>query len=126
MADPEATLRCLFKFVGVRGFDPADISARSSFNAMRAVELKGAGKHLGLHGIRGNDPESLKVRRGVIGGYRELLSNKTTVEAKALLSAFGFTGSGCIDLAGSLSLHPPELEPPPKPSSWPARRHRLL
>lgn len=97
MADPEATIRSLFEFVGVHGFDPADIAARSSFDAMKAAEQGGTGKHLGLHGMQDNDPESAKVRRGLVGGYRGHLSKETIAKARALSSAFGFAESGFID-----------------------------
>jgi len=92
-ADPEATIRSLLAFVGVHGFDPADITMRSNFDAMKALELTGAGKHLGLHGMRDNDPASSKVRRGVVGGYRDHLTKETIANAKAVSNAFGFAGS---------------------------------
>jgi hypothetical protein len=43
-----------------------------------------------LHGIRGNDHDSMKVRRGVVKGYTDYLSENSMNTAREMAGKYGF------------------------------------
>lgn len=87
---PELFLPPLLNFVGARDYCLADIIQQSSFSAMQAVESEGANEKLRLHGLRDADPESLKVRKGHIRGYRDYLSADIIERADGIALKYGF------------------------------------
>jgi hypothetical protein len=78
-ADPEKTFRALLTAIGESSPDESAFTkalAFSNFENMKKLEAAGAfdSKILKPGDVR--DPESFKVRRGKVGGYREYLSNE--------------------------------------------------
>ena len=77
--DPEKAFREMLLFLGFHGIDES-ILARSvefaSFDNMKAMETTGQLDTGILSPGDPGDPESFKVRRGLVGGYREYLSSE--------------------------------------------------
>lgn len=71
--DPRAHLETFVRFalgdVDARAFDEA--LSFSTFERMRELEASGYFEDRMLRGARASDPESFKVRRGKVGGYKE-------------------------------------------------------
>ena len=90
-ADPEATLSRLLAFIGTPGSEAEvrEAVAFASFENMKRLE---SGDAFRLRGgrfaprDRGN-PESYKVRRGKVGGYRDYFSDEQVAEIDALVDA---------------------------------------
>lgn len=75
-ADTTATTRALLDWLGVGPADEtalAEAITASRFDAMRSLEASGTQSPRLEPGDLG-DPESFKLRRGVVGGYRDYLS----------------------------------------------------
>jgi hypothetical protein len=78
-AEPEKTFRTLLAALGEATPDPdafAHALAFSDFENMKKLEAAGAFDSKILRPGDVTDPESFKVRRGKIGGYREYLSDE--------------------------------------------------
>jgi hypothetical protein len=73
LQDPKASFAAFLRFalgeIDARAFDQA--LAFSTFERMRELEASGYFEDRMLRGARACDPESVKVRRGKVGGYRE-------------------------------------------------------
>lgn len=67
-----------------------EVLAKSSFSKMKKVELQGAPKELKLYGMQSNDPETMKVRKGVVRGYTEYLDDATIESARGIANRYGF------------------------------------
>ncbi len=92
-ADPREKISSLLDFIGVVNYDIDHIVTESSFERMREVELSGDSqlkKKHALYGMRGNDLNSLKVRKGKVGGYIDELRPETIEKARVLCSRYGF------------------------------------
>jgi hypothetical protein len=107
--DPEATLRSVLEFLSgsasSTGVDEAVAFGR--FENMRRLELDGVlgEPYRRLAARDPGDPESLKTRRGVVGGYREYLARGDRAYVEARVAA----------------LMPPALgylEPGAAPETW--------
>ena len=88
-ADPEATLSRLLAFIGTPGSEAEvrEAVAFASFENMKRLE---SGHGFRLRGRRfaprdRTNPESYKVRRGKVGGYRDYFSDEQIVEIEALV-----------------------------------------
>jgi hypothetical protein len=115
-AAPETTLARLTSFIGVAGA-PAEIAEAvrfASFENMRALEQR---RVFWLSGARmqagdARNPDSFKVRRGKVGGWRDYF---TEAEAEAivakvdrdLLPGFGYTSAEAGSPAPLLAESPP-------------------
>jgi hypothetical protein len=77
------------EFVGAREYELEKVLQLCGFEAMHAVEMAGANETLRLYGMRNGDPESLKVRKGRIGGYTQYLSESVITEAARIATAYG-------------------------------------
>jgi hypothetical protein len=78
-ADPYTHLRRAFDCVGVTGISDETIREAvefARFENMRELELAGTGNRKMLTPGSPDDPESFKTRRGVVGGYRDYLSDE--------------------------------------------------
>jgi hypothetical protein len=81
------------KFIKFAGIPPVDVSAiikQSDFESMKRLELKGKSKELRLYGLRPGDPDTMKVRKGIVKGYRDYLDPETINEAGRIAAQFGF------------------------------------
>jgi hypothetical protein len=75
-ADAATSARALLDWLGVAPVDEAALAeavAASSFQAMHQLEASGGARSHRLRPGDASDPESFKVRRGVVGGYRDYL-----------------------------------------------------
>ncbi len=88
--DPEAVIEQLGRFAGTASFNAKDIAEKSSFESMKQLELQGKSRELRLYGLRNSDQETMKVRRGVVGGYKDYLDPETIDEAKKIAARFQF------------------------------------
>ncbi len=87
-ARPEEGFRSLLTTIGRGPIDPdafSDALAFSEFENMRKMEAAGAFDSKILRPGDVKDPESFKVRRGKIGGYREYLSEEDQLYATKAL-----------------------------------------
>jgi hypothetical protein len=72
-ANPESTFREVLKFLEFKDIDESALAKSlsfSSFDNMKKLETAGQFKFAATDI---NDPESFRVRRGVMGGYKEYL-----------------------------------------------------
>src|SRR5262249_15634528 len=99
-ANAGAELARLLDFVGV-GKVSADCIAEAvefaQFSNMRKIESSGKAGTSALVGGGGNDDESFKTRRGVVGGFQDYLSADqirvmSELMAKRLSPVFGYRG----------------------------------
>lgn len=90
MGDAEATIARLCRFIEVEGFNIQELIEKSNFESMKTMELSGGKKGLALSGFQSGDPESLKVRRGVVKGYAKYLDPDTVAKARGIASKYGF------------------------------------
>jgi len=89
--DTIITIKQLADFISVTQYDAADIAAKSIFDEMKKLELTvGKSKELRLHGMKSNNNDTMKVRRGIVGGYKEYLDERTIEEARAIAAKFHF------------------------------------
>ena len=67
---------------------------QASFNSMKKLEASGGSGHKCLQPADASDPESYKVRRGIVGGYRDYLSSEDVDylnrEIRRLDPAYGY------------------------------------
>lgn len=93
-ADTRSKLSEVLDFLQLKNYDIDKIVAESSFQKMRQIELTGdtdTKKKIALYGMRDNDENSLKVRRGKVNGYIDELKPDTVNAARALCQRQGFT-----------------------------------
>jgi hypothetical protein len=89
---PGDRLRSLLAFMGAPGVTPdriADAVAFASFDRLRALEAEG-GLSPKLRPADPEDPDSFKVRRGVVGGHRDYLDADDLAFISEALRAEGF------------------------------------
>jgi hypothetical protein len=87
-AEPEKTFRELLAAIGEKSPSQEALAhalAFSEFENMKKMEAAGAFDSKILMPGDAKDPESFKVRRGKIGGYREYLSNEDQRYAAAVM-----------------------------------------
>lgn len=97
-ADPAAALARTLAFVGARDVPTATIAAAveySRFDNLRRAESEDRFDSHMLRTRAGADPESYKVRRGKIGGYRDYLSEEDVawIDRRVAQDGCGFTRS---------------------------------
>ena len=98
-ADPVTSARGLLDWLGVAPVDETALDeavAASSFDAMRSLEASGRARSPRLQPADPDDPESFKLRRGVVGGYRDYLAAADIAHieermARDLPACFGYT-----------------------------------
>jgi hypothetical protein len=86
--DPGAWLRRVMDLMGA-AFDDREIRdavAYTSFENQRRLEVAGHFRRGGLALRRARDPDTLKTRRGVVGGYRDYFSPDQIAELDALVA----------------------------------------
>ncbi len=88
--DPVAAFSELFAAHGIEVEDVERVAEESSFDRMKQLESSGRYEHMMLSVGREDDPESRKVRRGRIGGYRDYLSDVTVERCREIASRHGF------------------------------------
>jgi hypothetical protein len=90
--EPSHWFKTLLDFLGCEDYDLDQLVAESSFQKMRAVELRpgGADKGLRLYGLKDDDYDSLKVRRGTVKGYVEYLRPETIAAAALIAEKYDF------------------------------------
>lgn len=103
-SDAAGGLVSMLRFLGIEVDAVAvpDAVEQSSFESMRSLELSGAAppyrsSGLGVFGTGdGSSPDTLHVRKGTVGGYRELLSptEAGTLEARVAAEFPGWYGYG--------------------------------
>jgi hypothetical protein len=87
-ADPAGVLRKITTLMG-DAFTEAEIAdavAFASFDNLRKLESEGFFRSGGLTLRNANDPESFKVRRAKVGGYRDYFDNARAAELEALVA----------------------------------------
>ena len=87
-AEPGATLKRIVALMGER-FDDAAIEEAVSFGSfdnLRALESKGFFRQGGLTLRNPHDPESFKVRRAKVGGYRDYFTAEQAAELEQLVA----------------------------------------
>jgi hypothetical protein len=97
-AEPAPALRRVTALLGesFRDEEIAEAVSFGSFDNLRALESKGFFRQGGLTLRNPNDPESFKVRRAKVGGYRDYFTAEQTTELERLVAerlspAFGYT-----------------------------------
>jgi len=97
-AGPGATLKRIVALMGESFTDEeiAEAVAFGSFDNLRQLESKGFFRQGGLTLRNPNDPESFKVRRAKVGGYRDYFTEEQVVELEQLVAlrlspGFGYT-----------------------------------
>jgi hypothetical protein len=96
-AEPARTLRQITELMG-ETFNAEEIEeavAFAAFDNLRALESRGFFRQGGLRLRNPNDPESFKVRRAKVGGYRDYFSPEQAAElehlvAERLAPTFGY------------------------------------
>jgi hypothetical protein len=95
---PAKTLRQITGLMGetFRDEEIADAVGFGAFDNLRALESRGFFRQGGLRLRNPNDPESFKVRRAKVGGYRDYFSAEQTAELEQLVAerlspAFGYS-----------------------------------
>ncbi len=96
-AKPASELRRIMALIG-ESFSDAEIEQAVEFGAfdnLRQLESKGFFRQGGLRLRNPNDPESFKVRRAKVGGYRDYFTAEQAAELDALVAerlspAFGY------------------------------------
>jgi hypothetical protein len=86
-ADPAGVLRKITTLMG-DSFDEAEIADAvdfASFDNLRKMESEGFFQSGGLTLRNANDPESFKVRRAKVGGYRDYFDEAQVAELEALV-----------------------------------------
>jgi hypothetical protein len=97
---PEQTLRQVVDLLG-ESFTDEDIAGAvewGSFENLRKLESSGFFKRGGMTLRNPDDPNSFKVRRGKVGGYRDYFSDEQIAELETLmrerlLPVFGYTNA---------------------------------
>jgi Sulfotransferase domain len=82
------------KFADILGLvdvDTEDIAKQSGFKSMKKLELKGKSRDLRLYGQKKGDPDTMKVRRGIIQGYRDYLTEETIATAEQIATKYSFS-----------------------------------
>ena len=88
--DPASAVEQLVRFTGCPPVDVAAIVRQTDFDSMKQLEITGKSRELRLYGQRSGDPETMKVRKGVVRGYRDYLSPETIAAAGQIASRFQF------------------------------------
>ncbi len=99
-AEPAKTLRQVLELMG-ESFSDEEIEGAVSFGSfenLRQLESKGAFRQGGLTLRNAKDPDSFKVRRGKVGGYRDYFTPEQVAELEELMSSrlspsFGYTAT---------------------------------
>jgi len=99
-AEPAKTLRQVIELMG-ESFSDEEIEGAVSFGSfdnLRQLETKGVFRQGGLTLRNPKDPESFKVRRGKVGGYRDYFTPEQVAELEALMESrlspgFGYTAA---------------------------------
>jgi hypothetical protein len=99
-AEPAKTLRQVTELMG-ETFSEGEIEEAvsfASFENLRQLESKGFFRQGGLTLRNPKDPESFKVRRGKVGGYRDYFTPEQVAELEELMSSrlspsFGYTST---------------------------------
>lgn len=76
-SNPCGSFQEVLAFLGFPTIDEEKFAAAikmASFDSMRQMEATGAADHKCLKPADANDPDSFKVRRGIVGGYKDYLS----------------------------------------------------
>jgi hypothetical protein len=97
-ADPATSARGLLDWLGIAPVDESALAAAveaSSFDAMRSLEASGSTRSPRLKPGNPSDPESFKIRRGLVGGYRDYLAAEDIayieeLMARELPACFGY------------------------------------
>lgn len=87
--DPVVGLTAVLGFLGVDDVDPAGVDAAveyARFENMQRLERNGALRSNWMRPRDPKDPESFKVRRGTVGGYRDYLSPTDIEFVEALVA----------------------------------------
>jgi hypothetical protein len=99
-AEPASTLRRITALMDESFTDEeiAEAVSFGSFDNLRALESKGFFRQGGLRLRNPNDPESFKVRRAKVGGYRDYFSAEQAAELERLVAerlspAFGYAAA---------------------------------
>jgi hypothetical protein len=87
---PEETLAKVMAFSRVSDCDIDWLVRQSDFARMKAAEKSGKARHLKLRQAKSGDPDSAKVRRGKVRGYREYLDETTIREFQDVCRNYGF------------------------------------
>jgi Sulfotransferase domain len=105
-AEPARELRRITALMGETFGDPEIEQAVEfgAFDNLRALESKGFFRQGGLALRNPNDPESFKVRRAKVGGYRDYFTPEQVAEldrlvAERLSPAFGYAPAPAADAA---------------------------
>lgn len=91
-AEPEKGLRTALEFIGVRDLDDEivrDAVEYARFENMRKLEQQQAFRSGILRPKRSGGEESLKTRRGVVGGYRDHLQPSDVAYCDAAMAELG-------------------------------------
>jgi hypothetical protein len=100
-AEPARTLRRITELMGETfgDHDLEEAVSFGSFDNLRQLESKGFFRQGGLTLRNPNDPESFKVRRAKVNGYRDYFTPEQAAELEALMTehlspAFGYQAAG--------------------------------
>ena len=86
---PLDTLRAIIDHIGLSNIGDAHLQTAvdyCEFDKMRRYEETNKFKNARLYNDQSSDPEALKTRKGVIGGYREYLSDESVRRINAYLA----------------------------------------
>ncbi len=92
-ADAAAATRAVLGFIGVPDIAPEIVTQAveyASFSSMRRLESDGQFRESRMKPGDASDPESYKVRKGIIGGYTEYLSADDLAFIESVAAEMGY------------------------------------
>lgn len=89
-SDLPAVIKKFIAYLDIAVDDIDEIVRKSDFSEMKKFELQQESKELRLHGMRSEDPDTMKVRKGVVKGYQDYLSPETIEAARKIGVKYGF------------------------------------
>lgn len=92
--EPRVHFSRLLDFIGAKDYDIEHVLKESSFENMRQLELNADAatkKANRLYGMRDGDENSLKVRKGKVGGYSETLKPETVEAARRICAEYNIS-----------------------------------
>lgn len=92
--DPRTYFSRLLDFIGAKDYDIEHVLKESSFENMRQIELNADAetkKNNRLYGMQDGDENTLKVRKGKVGGFADNLKPETVEAARKICAEYNIS-----------------------------------
>jgi hypothetical protein len=96
MADTAGEIGKVIRFLRpdiLPDIDMEDLVRRSSFAAMKRLEINGGDRDLNIWAVDPKIPQSFKVRQGEIGGYKKELHPQTIERARIIMDKLDYSAA---------------------------------